>query len=97
MTIRPIRAAGSLRTPSVPSIPDSSTRSVHRVVRFDGRTKIVALRRPGGEWLPCARVEVFSRDAAKRLKAEGYSEVELRRRLARARIPLLWVTGRVES
>jgi hypothetical protein len=79
------------------SIPDSSTRAVDRVVHFDGRTKVVGARKLDGEWRSIDQAVMFDRLTAHRLRAEGYFEVELRRRMRRARIPLSWVVGRLAS
>ncbi len=69
-----------------------STSRIHRVCRFDGRTRIVQVRR-GDDW---ERVQhgwgvPLSSTALRRLKYEGVAEVELSRWFSRARMPMSWL------
>lgn len=67
-----------------------STARIRRVGRFDGRTRIVRVRRKGGWERLRGRVRLTPANV-RRLKHEGVSEVELRRWFRRARIPMTWM------
>lgn len=65
-----------------------SSRAVAKVSRFDGRTRIVAVRTQQG-WRRGVRLR-WTRDTVEQLRGE-IREVLLSRHLRRARVPLTWV------
>lgn len=65
-----------------------STRTVAKVSRFDGRTRIVAVRTAEG-WQRGVRMP-WTRDSVEQLRGD-VREVLLSRFFRRARVPLAWV------
>jgi hypothetical protein len=65
-----------------------STDTVARVSRFDGRTRVVAVRTADG-WQRGSRVR-WTRENVDRLRG-SVREVLLSRHFRRARVPLAWV------
>ncbi len=73
-------------------MPDlTSTTRIQRVGRFDGRTRIIRARRRGESWERVRGWVRLTPANVRRLKHEGFSELELRRWGRRARIPMLWL------
>jgi len=61
-----------------------------RVFRLDGRTRVIAVYRPY-QWEPLAKAIALTPASVQHLRADGVFELELRRRLTRARIPIGWL------
>lgn len=85
-----------LARPFTVSIPDSSVTGVRKVARLDGRTRIVAARRPGGSWYRLRERLRFTRIDTAELREAGISELVLRRGLHRASFPLAWLHHRAD-
>lgn len=72
-----------------PRSPSASGESIRRVTSFDGRTRVVAVRR-GSQWAPVRGTRLTESTAAD-LWSDGVEELELRRGTQRARISILWL------
>ena len=72
-------------------MPDlSSPQRVLHASRFDGRTRVILIRRLGGDWERVHGRLRLTRTNVRRLREERVAELEVRRWFLRARIPMDW-------